>query len=43
MKEYKGWIISRVFPSGYWSAWKSGELRLTADTLTGLKALISGK
>jgi hypothetical protein len=37
---YRSWIITRTFPSGYYSAWKSGELRLRADTLAGLKQLI---
>jgi hypothetical protein len=39
-REYRGWVIYRVSPSGYWQAWKSGYLRLTADTLAGLRALI---
>jgi len=37
---YQGWFVTKLFPSGMWSAWKDGELRLRADTLAGLKSLV---
>lgn len=37
---YRGWVITRLFPSGMYEAWKSGELRLKAETLSGIKQLI---
>ena len=38
---YKGWVIDRSFPSGYYAAWKSGEIRLMADTVAGIRRLIT--
>lgn len=39
-QHYRSWVITRLFPSGMYSAWKSGELRLRADTISGLKSMI---
>ena len=40
MRIYKGYLIERAFPSGYWKAFVQGHGTLVADTLQGLKALI---
>lgn len=39
-----GWVVSRSTRPGtlWWQAWRSGELRLTADTYRGLVALVRG-
>lgn len=41
MRMYKGWTVTRVLHNGMWSAHKVGELPLLADTLAGLKWLVS--
>ena len=43
MRTYKGWIIEKVFPSGYWNAtnYSEGYRPLMADTLAGLKQSIT--
>jgi len=40
MQIYRGHLIERAFPSGYWKAFVQGHGTLVADTLQGLKALI---
>lgn len=42
-REYRGWIITRNSVNGFYSAWKSGELRLCANTLAGLKRMIKAR
>ena len=41
MREYKGWIISPKNVHGMYSAWKSGHTRLAADTLAGMRQIIT--
>jgi hypothetical protein len=41
MRIYKGHLIERAFPSGYWRAFVQGHGTLVADTLQGLKDLIT--
>lgn len=38
---YKGWSIERVHHSGMYSAFKVGEGYLKADTLQGMKEIIT--
>ena len=41
-REYKGWLISKGgLPYGWWEAWKPGQIRLRADTLAGIKQLVT--
>lgn len=41
MKQYKGFHLERIFPSGMWATFSPETGYLRADTLQGLKQLIN--